>query len=139
MSEEDAPVRSVTKSVSIDRPVGDVHGFLADAANWPQWAVINVLAIELSDDPGWWKIATADGHGEIRIHADRTTGIVDHDFRDESGAVWTVPARVVPNGRGSEFMMTFAQPAEMDNEEFDRQLAPVDEELAVLKTVLEGG
>jgi uncharacterized protein YndB with AHSA1/START domain len=51
--EAEAPARSVTKSVTIDRPAAEVHAFLADAANWPQWAVINVLAAEPSAEPGW--------------------------------------------------------------------------------------
>jgi hypothetical protein len=46
MQMETPPTRSVTKSVTIDRPAAEVHAFLADAANWPWWAVINVLAVE---------------------------------------------------------------------------------------------
>jgi hypothetical protein len=134
--EAEAPARSVTKSVTIDRPAAAVHAFLADAANWPQWAVINVLAVEPSADPGWWKITTAQGPGEIRIRADAATGVLDHDFRDPGG-VWAVPARVVANGRGAEFSMTLFQPDGLDDEEFDRHLALVETEFATLKRVLE--
>ena len=82
MSELPAPARSVTQSVTIDRPAGDVHAFLSNAANWPLWAVVNVLAVEPGREPGWWQIATAHGAGEIRIRADVATGVVDHEFRD---------------------------------------------------------
>jgi hypothetical protein len=37
--------------VTIDRPVADVHSYLADARNWPQWFIVNVLAIEAGTDP----------------------------------------------------------------------------------------
>src|SRR5215831_2232107 len=135
MPELPAPGRSVTKSVTIDRPVAEVYAFLANGVNWPRWAIINVLTAAASDEPGWWKITTAQGPGEIRIHADEITGVVDHDFRDDTGSVWTVPARVIPNGRGADFLMTFIQPAELDDDEFNQQLAPIDTEFATLKKV----
>jgi hypothetical protein len=129
----------VTLSVTIDRPASDVHSFLSDAANWPRWAVVNVLAAEPGDEPGWWRIATAQGRGEIRIRADAATGVLDHDFRDPDDPGWmaTVPARVVANGRGADFVITSLQPGELDDEAFDRELAVVATELTTLKEVLE--
>jgi hypothetical protein len=52
-------------------------------------------------------------------------------------AAWTVPARVVANGRGAEFLITFFQPAVLDDDEFDRQAALVDTELAALQKILQ--
>jgi len=139
MSELPAPARSVTQTVTIDRPASDVHAFLSDAANWPRWAVVNVLAAEPADEPGWWRIATADGPAEIRIRADAGTGVLDHDFRDPDDPGWmaTVPARVVANGRGADFMMTIFQPLELGDDAFDRLLADAATELTTLKEVLE--
>jgi hypothetical protein len=134
---EAPPARSVTKSVTIDRPAAEVHAFLADAANWPRWAIINVLAVEPGDDPGWWKLSTPDGPAELRIHADARSGIVDHDFRDETEEVARVPARVVANGRGADFLMTVTRPAEMSDADFDGLLGSLETELATLKKVLE--
>jgi hypothetical protein len=133
---EAPPVRCTTKSVTIDRPPHDGHAYLANAQNWPQWAIVNVLGIEPSGDPDWWKMTTPRGTGELRIRGDATTGLLDHDFRDPQAA-WTVPARVVPNGRGAEFLITFFQPAVLDDDEFDRQAALVDAELGMLKRILE--
>ena len=139
MSELPAPGRSETRSVTIDRPAPDVHAFLADAANWPRWAVVNVLSSAPAREPGWWEIGTPDGPAELRIRADAATGIVDHDFRDpsEPDSVATVPARVLANGRGADFVMTIVQPPEVDNEVFDRVLESVATELATLKERLE--
>jgi hypothetical protein len=133
---ETPPTRSVTKSVTIDRPAAEVHAFLADATNWPRWAVINMLAVEPADDPGWWKLSTPDGPAEFRVHADAATGIVDHDFRTE-GEVARVPARVVCNGRGADFLMTITQPPGVSDAIFDGLLGSVDTELATLRTLLE--
>ena len=139
MSEPPAPERSVTKSVTVDRPASEVHAFLSDASNWPRWCVINILGIEPSRHPGWWTITTPQGPAEIRINTDQITGIVDHEFRDpdDPGDVAVVPARVVPNGRGAEFSMTIFQPPQLDDVEFERQLQLIGTELAVLKDVLE--
>jgi hypothetical protein len=139
MSELPAPARSVTQSVTIDRPARDVHAFLSNAANWPRWAVVNVLAAEPGHEPGWWRIATADGPGEMCIRADAATGVLDHDFRDPDEPGWTatVPARVVANGRGADFVMTIFQPPELDDEAFDRWLADTATEFTTLKEVLE--
>jgi hypothetical protein len=52
-------------------------------------------------------------------------------------ASWTVPARVVANGAGAEFMMTFFQPATFSDSFFDEQIKLVDVELARLKQTLE--
>jgi len=130
------PARSITKSVTIDRPAADVHSYLADARNWPQWSIVNVLAIQAGADPRWWQMTTPRGSGQLRIRADAQTGLLDHDFRDPQ-ASWTVPARVVPNGQGAEFLITFFQPAVLDADEFDRQAALIDTELAKLKDILE--
>ena len=70
--------------MTIDRPAAEVHALLADAASWPQWAIINVLAVAPGDEPGWWKLSTPDGPAEFRIRADSATGLVDHDFRDDT-------------------------------------------------------
>ena len=131
------PARSTTLSVTIDCPAGDVHAFLADAANWPRWAFINVLAIEPSGEPGWWQTTSAGETGEIRLYCDAASGIVDHDYRDEHGGVWRVPARVVANGRGADFLMTLTQPTGLTDALWESQLAVTQSELDNLKKVLE--
>ena len=114
-------LRSVTKTVSIDAPVQRVFAFLADVRNWPRWAIVNVKGIgQRSGD--WWEMQTPQGDARIRIRANETSGILDHDFHSPE-AEWTVPARVVPNASGSLFMITFFQPASFSDEFFDQQTA----------------
>jgi hypothetical protein len=81
-------------------------------------------------------MTTPRGTGQLRIRADAPTGLLDHDFRDPQ-ASWTVPAWVVPNGRGAEFLITFFQPAVLDDDKFDRRAGLIDTELAKLKDILE--
>ncbi|MGH7122447.1 MAG: hypothetical protein ACREFP_26240 [Acetobacteraceae bacterium] len=70
------------------------------------------------------------------MRADARLGILDHDFNDPQ-ADWTVYARVIPNGSGAEFMMTFFQPASFTEAFLDGQIKLVDIELAELKQILE--
>jgi len=126
---------SITKSISIDAPIGRVFAFLADAANWPQWAIVNVKAVNRADDQ-WWDMETPAGMAKLRIRPNAEFGILDHDF-NAPDACWTVPARVVPNGSGCEFMITFFQPPAFTRQSFDEQAALVDRELAQLKTLME--
>ena len=137
MSSTEAPSRAVTKAVAIDRAPDKVFAFLADAANWPRWAVVNVLDIARADEPGWWRMTTPRGPGRLRIAAEAARGLLDHEFVSDE-AHWQVPARVVANGRGTLFMMTFFQPKGFADPVFDQQIALVDRELATLKSVLEG-
>ncbi|MFI9063860.1 SRPBCC family protein [Streptomyces sp. NPDC053429] len=130
--------RSITKTVSIDRPAEDVFAFLADPANWSAWAVVNIKSIEPTDDPDWWAMTTPVGSAKLRLRADAQYGILDHDYLDDT-ASWTVPARVVPNGTGAEFMITFYQPPTFTDQFFEEQIALVDTELTTLKRILETG
>lgn len=138
MNTSPATVRSVTKTVSIDRPVAEVFAFLADPANWPAWAVVNVKAIEPTDEPDWWLMTTPHGPARLRIRGNAELGLLDHDYLDEQ-ASWQVPARVVANGTGAEFMITFFQPPAFTDTYFDEQIALVDTELTTLKSILETG
>lgn len=128
-------MRSVTKSVAINRSPADVFHFLADAANWPKWAIVNVLSVTPASD-GWWDMHTPGGQAKLRIRAVKASGLLDHDFVAPD-ARWTVPARVVPNADGAEFLITFFQPPTFTDEFFDQQVSLVDKELAKLKEVLE--
>jgi uncharacterized protein YndB with AHSA1/START domain len=128
-------LRSITKSVAINRDPADVFRFLADASNWPRWAIVNVLSVAPAGE-GWWDMRTPGGPAKLRIRAVEAYGLLDHDFVAPE-ARWTVPARVVPNAGGAEFLITFFQPPPFTDEFFDHQVALVDKELAQLKEILE--
>lgn len=129
-------IRSITKTVRIDCEFERAFNFLADLANWPRWAIVNVLSTMRTSDPEWWQMTTPHGPARIRMRSDRQYGILDHDFNDPQ-ASWTVPARLVRNGSGAEFMITFFQPEGFTDEFFDEQIRLVDRELSRLKEILE--
>lgn len=126
---------SITKTITIDAPRDRVFAFLSDAANWPKWAIVNVKSIKRADDQ-WWDMETPGGMAKLRIRPDLESGTLDHDF-NAPDASWTVPARIVPNGSGCEFMITFFQPPSFTRQFFEEQVALVDKELAQLKSLME--
>ncbi len=131
-----ATARSITKTVRIARNPKAVFDFLADLGNWPKWAIVNVKSTHRTADPEWWDMVTPRGQARLRMRADEAHFILDHDFVD-SQASWTVPARIIANGSGAEFMITFFQPPSFTDAFFDEQIKLVDNELAKLKELLE--
>ena len=126
---------AVTKSVSIDAPVNKVFTFISNLANWPKWAVANVVAVKPGADE-WWAMETRTGLGRIRIRPDEASGVLDYDLIS-SGVKWTVAARVVAKGAGSEFTLEFSPPPSISKEAFDKQVSLADKELARLKQLME--
>ena len=129
-------LRSVTKTVRINCSPKSAFDFLADLANWPRWAVVNVLSTSPTIDPDWWDMVTPHGKARLRMRADECHGVLDHDFVDPLVS-WTVPARVIANAAGAEFIITFFQPPSFTDEFFDQQVKLVDIELVKLKELLE--
>ncbi len=129
-------IRSITKTVCIGCEPQAAFDYLADLGNWPRWAVVNVKSTRRCDDPDWWDMVTPHGTARLRMRADARHGILGHDLIDPQ-ASWTVPARVIANGGGAEFMITFFQPPGFTDAFFDEQIKRVDTELAKLKELLE--
>ena len=126
----------VTDAVHLRCPARRAFDLLADAANWPKYAVHNVLSICPGTDGGWI-MQTPRGEGWLRLHADARRGILDHEFIDAQGSRWVVPARVVPVGVDAVFPLTLARPPQVSEEDFARGMTLLEEDLRVLKGLLE--
>jgi hypothetical protein len=127
--------RSITKSVDLRVSAGRAFDFLNDLENWPKWAIVNMKSVKPATD-GWYDTETRQGKGQLKMLSNKSLGLLDHVWKDPQ-ASWTVPARVIPNGDGSTFMMTFFQPPVLDDKAFEAAVKEVDTELAKLKEILE--
>src|SRR5271154_5364513 len=127
--------RSITKAVDLRVAPEKAYAYLHDLMNWPQWAIVNMKQVKPGKD-GWHETVTRYGKGQLKMIGNASLGILDHLWKDEQ-ASWTVPARVVPNGGGSTFFMTFFQPPALDDAAFDAAAKEVDVELKQLKNILE--
>ena len=128
-------LNSRTLSVSIDRPPDQVHAFVSNPENLPQWATAFCLSVRPND--GDWVIETPDGSMRIRFVEKNPFGILDHYVTSAPGTNIHVPMRVVPNGSGSEVMLTLFQGLGMSDEKLAQDIRWVERDLQTLKRVLE--
>jgi hypothetical protein len=76
-------VESRTITVRIGRPLDQVYEFLADPANWNQWAFGLGKNIRRSNDG--WIADSAGGVVQVRFTARNSFGVVDHTVMRPSG------------------------------------------------------
>jgi hypothetical protein len=127
---------TTTKSISINCPVEKAFDFVANAANWPQFAIHNVFSIQLAEN-GYWLMETPRGEGKLKIHPQKQYGLLDHEFLDKGEGKWVVPARVVSTPEGCHLMMTFSKPPELPAQLFEEGMKLLEEEFLTLKKILE--
>jgi hypothetical protein len=126
---------AITKSISIEAPYEQVFSFLINPMNWPRWAVVNVLSVAPGLEDGW-RIETPFGVMDVWLKVHSASGVIDHDIK-VGDTIWSIRARVVPNGKRSEFTLTFLKPSSFTPALFEHHLCDFDNELERLKRMME--
>lgn len=126
---------SRTLSVSIDCPPARVYAFVANPENLPTWASGLGRSVRKSDTG--WVVETPQGPMPFRFVAKNDLGVLDHVVSPAPGTEIYVPMRVVPNGSGSEVLITIFRLPDTSDEQFAEDLRLVERDLATLKRVLE--
>jgi hypothetical protein len=127
-----------TLHVSIAAPATDVYAFIADPRRLPQWATgLGVALTPLPD--GAWRVETPAGPMRVAFAPPNAYGVVDHVVSPLAGGGpgVDVPLRVVPNGSGSEVMLTLFQQPGMSDAQYAADAALVQADLVRLKQALE--
>jgi hypothetical protein len=127
-----------TLSISIAAPAADVYAFMADPRRLPEWATgLGTTPTPLPD--GAWRVESPVGPMRVVFAPANDFGVVDHIVFPLTGGdpVADVPLRVVPNGTGSEVMLTVFQQPDMSDEQYDADCALVQADLERLKHALE--
>jgi hypothetical protein len=128
-----------TASISIDAAPDAVYRFLADAMNMARWApgFCQTIIADPAVERGW-RITTAEGApARARFVAPNAMGVVDHWVTLADGTEVYVPLRVVPNGAGSEVLLTVFQQPSMSDALWEKDVAAVCADLERLKAALE--
>jgi hypothetical protein len=128
--------RSDTQAISIDAPPSAVIDLLSDAAEFPRWAAGFARAVRVDGDD--WIVDTGEGEVRLRVRVSRELGTVDYLLADalpgrEIGAF----SRVVPNGRGSDFVFTQFFADDMRDADLADQKAVVAVELQTVRALCE--
>ena len=128
-------MRSVTISLYIDVTPDMVYSFASDPANLPAWVPSFFLSIEKVN--GRWVAQSPEGEVTFAFVDANPYHVLDHTITFASGVEITNPMRVIPNGDGSELMFTLFQPDGMSDEEFEDDLLHVQNDLDMLRELLE--
>ena len=123
-------------SIHIARPPEEVYGFASDPKNLPLWAS-GLSRSELIKDGEEWIAHAPFGKIRVKFAPRNPFGVLDHDVTLESGVTFHNPMRVMPNGKGSEFMFTLIRQPDMSDEQFANDKAAIERDLAALKILLE--
>jgi Polyketide cyclase / dehydrase and lipid transport len=127
-------MRTHTASIQIDAAPAAVLDLVADLDQLPRWAVGFARAVEPDDEDDRRRVVLT-GSGDrvsVAVRADRDAGVVDFD-------VAGVPAytRAMAANGATLYAFTMLQPPEMPDAVFDAQIAALDHELVVLKSIVE--
>ena len=126
-----------TSTVVIAAPPADVFDFVRIPENQTRWAVNFVQATRPLGD-GRYVMETPVGELTYRVDADSARGVVDWVFLSDAGES-VLPARVVPHVGGSLFTFTIVRMPGQPDEAWEAGKRSMDEELDVLKRLLEEG
>lgn len=131
------PTEARTLTVTIRRPAREVYDFVADPRNLPRWARGLGSAVRRSGED--WIVDTAGGPARIAFAPRNDLGVADHRVTPPDGAEILVPLRVVPNGDGSEVLLTVFAPPGAPAGALDADARLVERDLGALKACLEAG
>jgi hypothetical protein len=122
-------------SVSIYREPQAVYDFASNPVNLSLWA--SGIGNSIAQVNREWVAETKQGHVTIRFVERNSLGVLDHYVTPASGVDIYAPMRVIPNGRGSETMLTLFRLPEMTDEIFKEDAETVRSDLSALKKLLE--
>jgi polyketide cyclase/dehydrase/lipid transport protein len=128
--------RSDTQSISIDAPREAVLALVSDPTAFPRWASGFARAVRV-DGPDWL-VDTGEGEVRLRVRVSPEHGTVDYLVAAalpdvEVGAF----SRVVPNGKGCNYIFTRFFPDGMSTVELADERAVVAVELQTVRALCE--
>jgi hypothetical protein len=128
--------RADTQTVSIDAPPSVVIDLITDPAEFPRWAAGFARGVRADGDE--WLVDTHDAEVRLHVRVSHELGTVDFLLADalpdvEIGAF----SRVVPNGRGCEFIFTQFLAEDIGQPDLEDQRAVVAIELQTVRALAE--
>ncbi|MBI2008909.1 SRPBCC family protein [Candidatus Saccharibacteria bacterium] len=124
-----------TVSVSINAKPERVWEFVADLNNWKQFSDFGKNLEKINENE--WVTHTSQGDIKVIPKFDKGHLLLDQICIIPSGEEQFIPYRVVPNGEGSELIMTNQQTATVSNKDYAEQLKWVKDELNNIKKIME--
>ncbi|KZE98458.1 polyketide cyclase [Rhodococcus sp. EPR-279] len=120
----------------IRRTPDEVYEFAANPANLPKWAA-GLAHSPVTIDGDRLLVDSPMGQVTVRFVSHNDLGVLDHDVTLPSGTVVNNPVRVLSHPNGAEILFTVRQ-IELSDDEFERDLGMVADDLKRLAELLEG-
>lgn len=108
---------------------------MSNLNNWKQFSDFGKGLEQVSDTE--WVTHTIQGDIHVIPKFDKAHLLLDSICIVPSGEEQFIPYRVVPNGSGSELIMTNQQTATVSDEEYQEQLGWMKQELETIKKIME--
>jgi kynureninase len=124
-----------THSVFIAASAERVFGVVSDPTQIPRWAVHFCSSVRVSGDELW--ATTPRGEVRFGMRTDRALGVVDFGHLGADGQWRYSPTRVMPVEGGAVFLYTFFRRPGIPDERFEAMKGEMEEELALLKQLVE--
>jgi len=129
--------RSHTISLTIDYPYEDAYRYLADPANYPEWAAVDRRTYRPLGNGDWVGKTSFGGDRHFRFTEVNTFGVLDHAvFVPGEPLLWT-PMRAMPNEDGTELTFTFFQRPGVTDAAFASAVEWITIDFLTLKSLLE--
>lgn len=128
-------MKSKTISTYIAVPPEVVYAFASNPANLPAWVPSFCKSAEFFN--GQWVVQSPEGPVIFAFVEANPYGVLDHTITFPSGLMLTNPMRVVPNGSGSELLLTLFQHEGMSDEQFKEDESLVQKDMETLRLILE--
>lgn len=128
-------VKSRHVSTVVHRPASEVYDYAADPDHLPEWAA-GLAQGEVAREGDTLIVDSPMGQVRVRFVPPNQYGVLDHDVTLPTGTVVTNPVRVLEHPDGAEVLFTVRQ-IELSDEELERDVRLVQDDLARLKAVLE--
>jgi Polyketide cyclase / dehydrase and lipid transport len=123
---------SVHVSTTIDRPAGEVYGYVANPVNLPSWAAgLAQQEVQLVD--GEWVSDSPMGRVVVAFAPPNDFGILDHDVTLPTGETVRNPMRVAANGDGCDVVFTVHRRPGMSEADLAADVDAVSKDLASLR------
>lgn len=123
--------------IFIRRSAQEVYDFAAAPEHLSQWA--SGLGKTLRQIDGRWIADGPAGEVAVRFAERNAFGVLDHWVTTAQGVEISIPLRVIPDGHGSNLMLTLFRRPGLSDEQFEADAAWVLRDLATLKRLLEAG
>jgi hypothetical protein len=128
-------MKSQTISVFINAASARVYEFASNPSKLPLWAPSFCKSVELVE--GEWVVQSPAGRVVFTFVDPNKLGVLDHTVTLPTGEKLANPMRVIPNGDGSEIMLTLFQHPGMSDKQFQEDAEHVLSDLQALRRLLE--